>query len=85
MLKFLLYQRFPSFFHFSIVFLFFQDDKERLEKQLHDMAVAVERLENSRQKLLMEVVSDPTPSLFSSCLQSVSSSFLFSWREGVDF
>ncbi|KAI3507693.1 hypothetical protein L1887_22683 [Cichorium endivia] len=32
-----------------------EEDKERLEKQLHDMAVAVERLENSRQKLLFEV------------------------------
>lgn len=33
-----------------------QEDKEKLEKQLHDMAVAVERLESSRQKLLMEVL-----------------------------
>ncbi|KAF5744565.1 WEB family protein [Tripterygium wilfordii] len=31
------------------------EDKEKLEKQLHDMAVAVERLENTRQKLLMEI------------------------------
>ncbi|XWS53079.1 hypothetical protein CRYUN_Cryun11dG0127100 [Craigia yunnanensis] len=31
------------------------EDKEKLEKQLHDMAVAVERLESSRQKLLMEI------------------------------
>lgn len=31
------------------------EEKEKLEKQLHDMAVAVERLENSRQKLLMEI------------------------------
>ncbi|KAL5787519.1 hypothetical protein ACOSP7_004468 [Xanthoceras sorbifolium] len=31
--------------------------KEKLEKQLHDMAVAVERLESSRRKLLMEVQS----------------------------
>ncbi|KAA3456754.1 filamin A-interacting protein 1-like [Gossypium australe] len=31
------------------------EDKEKLEKQLHDMAVVVERLENSRQKLLMEI------------------------------
>lgn len=39
------------------VFLFskLQEDKEKLEKQLHDMAVVVERLESSRQKLLMEV------------------------------
>ncbi|XP_024982283.1 paramyosin-like [Cynara cardunculus var. scolymus] len=29
--------------------------KERLEKQLHDMAVAVEKLESSRQKLLLEI------------------------------
>ncbi|KVH94637.1 hypothetical protein Ccrd_003279 [Cynara cardunculus var. scolymus] len=28
---------------------------ERLEKQLHDMAVAVEKLESSRQKLLLEI------------------------------
>ncbi|MQL81559.1 hypothetical protein Taro_014037 [Colocasia esculenta] len=32
-------------------------DKEKLEKQLHDMAVMVERLESSRQKLLMEIDS----------------------------
>lgn len=32
-------------------------DKDRLEKQLHDMAVVVERLESSRQKLLMEIDS----------------------------
>ncbi|WZZ21631.1 hypothetical protein YC2023_123018 [Brassica napus] len=32
-------------------------DKEMLEKQLHDMAVALERLESSRQKLLMEGMS----------------------------
>lgn len=36
---------------------FTMEDKERLEKQLHDMAVAVERLESSRQKLLMEIDS----------------------------
>lgn len=35
----------------------FQEDKQKLDKQLHDMALAVERLENSRQKLLMEVNS----------------------------
>ncbi|KAF5189001.1 myosin heavy chain-like protein [Thalictrum thalictroides] len=34
---------------------FSKQDKDKLEKQLHDMAVVVERLENSRQKLLMEV------------------------------
>uniref|UniRef100_A0A1D1XCR4 Centrosomal protein n=2 Tax=Anthurium amnicola TaxID=1678845 RepID=A0A1D1XCR4_9ARAE len=32
-------------------------DKEKLEQQLHDMAVMVERLESSRQKLLMEIDS----------------------------
>ncbi|KAG6526203.1 hypothetical protein ZIOFF_016184 [Zingiber officinale] len=32
-------------------------DKEKFEKQLHDMAVMVERLESSRQKLLMEIDS----------------------------
>ncbi|KAJ0987825.1 hypothetical protein J5N97_006181 [Dioscorea zingiberensis] len=32
-------------------------DKERYDKQLHDMAAMVERLENSRQKLLMEIDS----------------------------
>ncbi|KAL3850636.1 hypothetical protein ACJIZ3_012518 [Penstemon smallii] len=36
---------------------FTMEDKERLEKQLHDMAVAVERLESSRLKLLMEIDS----------------------------
>ncbi|XP_071689371.1 uncharacterized protein [Rutidosis leptorrhynchoides] len=33
------------------------EDKERLEKQSHDMAVVVERLESSRQKLLLEIDS----------------------------
>ncbi|XP_031286402.1 GRIP1-associated protein 1 [Pistacia vera] len=33
------------------------EDKEKLEKQLHDMAVVVEKLESSRQKLLMEIDS----------------------------
>ncbi|XP_059289252.1 uncharacterized protein LOC132042739 isoform X2 [Lycium ferocissimum] len=33
------------------------EDKVSLEKQLHDMAVAIERLESSRQKLLMEIDS----------------------------
>ncbi|KAL5973470.1 hypothetical protein ACLOJK_030121 [Asimina triloba] len=32
-------------------------EKEKLEKQLHDMAVMVERLESSRQKLLTEIDS----------------------------
>ncbi|KAL5784160.1 hypothetical protein ACOSQ2_006552 [Xanthoceras sorbifolium] len=36
---------------------FTREDKDKLEKQLHDMAVAVERLESSRQKLLMEIDS----------------------------
>ncbi|KAH0896379.1 hypothetical protein HID58_045947 [Brassica napus] len=35
--------------------VFSVEDKEVLEKQLHDMAVALERLESSRQKLLMEI------------------------------
>ncbi|KAH0860018.1 hypothetical protein HID58_088279 [Brassica napus] len=35
--------------------VFSVEDKEILEKQLHDMAVALERLETSRQKLLMEI------------------------------
>lgn len=34
---------------------FSTQDKDKLEKQLHEMAVMVERLENSRQKLLMEI------------------------------
>ncbi|XP_022148340.1 tropomyosin [Momordica charantia] len=33
------------------------EEKSKLEKQLHDMAVVIERLENSRQKLLMEIDS----------------------------
>ncbi|XP_047330498.1 E3 ubiquitin-protein ligase BRE1 [Impatiens glandulifera] len=33
------------------------EDKERLDKQLHDMAVVIEKLESSRQKLLMEIDS----------------------------
>ncbi|KAF3329083.1 spindle pole body component 110 isoform X2 [Carex littledalei] len=33
------------------------EDKEILEKQLHDMALMVERLESSRQKLLTEIDS----------------------------
>ncbi|XP_055812862.1 uncharacterized protein LOC129882540 isoform X2 [Solanum dulcamara] len=36
---------------------FSEEDKVRLEKQLLDMAVAIERLESSRQKLLMEIDS----------------------------
>ncbi|CAH9073206.1 unnamed protein product [Cuscuta europaea] len=36
---------------------FSMKDKEKLENQLHDMAVAIERLESSRQKLLMEIDS----------------------------
>ncbi|XP_027342110.1 paramyosin isoform X2 [Abrus precatorius] len=31
------------------------EDKQKLDKQLHDMALVVERLESSRQKLLMEI------------------------------
>lgn len=37
--------------------IFSLEDKQRLEQQLHDMAVAVERFEISRQKLLMEIDS----------------------------
>ncbi|XP_017236995.1 uncharacterized protein LOC108210212 [Daucus carota subsp. sativus] len=33
------------------------EDKQRLEQQLHDMAVAIERFESSRQKLLLEIDS----------------------------
>ncbi|GAV78311.1 hypothetical protein CFOL_v3_21779 [Cephalotus follicularis] len=36
---------------------FSMEDKEKLEKKLHDMAIVVERLEISRQKLLMEIDS----------------------------
>ncbi|XP_057953103.1 uncharacterized protein LOC131147615 [Malania oleifera] len=36
---------------------FSMEDKDKLEQQLHDTAVAAERLESSRQKLLMEVDS----------------------------
>jgi chromosome segregation ATPase len=35
-------------------------DREKLENQLHDMALMVERLEGSRQKLLMEIDSQST-------------------------
>jgi len=35
---------------------FSMQDREKLENQLHDMALMVERLEGSRQKLLMEVL-----------------------------
>ncbi|XP_050369606.1 uncharacterized protein LOC126787747 [Argentina anserina] len=33
------------------------EDKDKLEKQMHDMAVVIEKLESSRQKLLMEIDS----------------------------
>ncbi|XP_039830679.1 flagellar attachment zone protein 1-like isoform X2 [Panicum virgatum] len=36
---------------------FSMQDREKLENQLHDMALMVERLEGSRQKLLMEIDS----------------------------
>ncbi|XP_054812001.1 uncharacterized protein LOC129313120 isoform X2 [Prosopis cineraria] len=36
------------------------EDRLKLENQLHDMALAVERLESSRQKLLMEIDSQST-------------------------
>ncbi|EXC10732.1 hypothetical protein L484_025316 [Morus notabilis] len=37
--------------------VFSVEDKEKFEKQLHDMAVVIERLESSRQKLLVEIDS----------------------------
>ncbi|KAK4777683.1 hypothetical protein SAY87_017870 [Trapa incisa] len=37
--------------------VFSVEDKEKLERQLHDMAVVIERLEGGRQKLLMEIDS----------------------------
>lgn len=39
---------------------FSMQDREKLENQLHDMALMVERLEGSRQKLLMEIDSQST-------------------------
>ncbi|KAL1345272.1 hypothetical protein HN51_019044 [Arachis hypogaea] len=36
------------------------EDKQKLERQLHDMALAIERLESSRQKLLLEIDSQST-------------------------
>ncbi|KAK7261518.1 hypothetical protein RIF29_27832 [Crotalaria pallida] len=39
---------------------FTMEDKQKLDEQLHDMALAVERLERSRQKLLMEIDSQST-------------------------
>ncbi|CAA0819946.1 myosin heavy chain-related [Striga hermonthica] len=46
-----------AWFKKTYILLYHLEDKERLENQLHDMAVAVERLESSRQKLLMEIDS----------------------------
>ncbi|CAA2988063.1 Hypothetical predicted protein [Olea europaea subsp. europaea] len=40
------------------------EDKEKLEKQLHDMAVAIERLESSRQKLMIDSQSSEIERLF---------------------
>ncbi|KAF2311906.1 hypothetical protein GH714_027293 [Hevea brasiliensis] len=40
--------------------VFSVEEKEKLEKRLHDMAEAVERLESSRQKLLKEIDSQST-------------------------
>jgi hypothetical protein len=34
--------------------IYYKRKKEKLERQLHDIAVMIERLENSRQKLLAE-------------------------------
>ncbi|RDY10382.1 hypothetical protein CR513_05097 [Mucuna pruriens] len=36
------------------------EEKQKLDRQLHDMALAIERLESSRQKLLMEIDSQST-------------------------
>ncbi|BAT91835.1 uncharacterized protein HKW66_Vig0214630 [Vigna angularis] len=36
------------------------EDKQKLDIRLHDMALAIERLESSRQKLLMEIDSQST-------------------------
>lgn len=41
----------------SLQKIFSNEEKEKLEGQLHDMAVMVERLESSRQKLLAEIDS----------------------------
>ncbi|XP_030503800.2 uncharacterized protein LOC115719054 [Cannabis sativa] len=54
--------------------VFSLEEKEKLEKQLHDMAVVIEKLESSRQKLLVEIDSQSSEieSLFeeNSTLQS---------------
>ena len=50
---------------FLFLFSYLQEEKEKLEKQLHDMAVVIERLESSRQKLLVEVVVTKLPFFFS--------------------
>ncbi|KAI4993858.1 flagellar attachment zone protein 1 [Hordeum vulgare subsp. vulgare] len=42
---------------FAVRKAFSMQDREKLENQLHDMALMVERLEGSRQKLLMEIDS----------------------------
>ncbi|KAM6597220.1 hypothetical protein CsatA_007744 [Cannabis sativa] len=59
-----------AFVHVS----YLQEEKEKLEKQLHDMAVVIEKLESSRQKLLVEIDSQSSEieSLFeeNSTLQS---------------
>lgn len=55
------------FFEFKVLFQPFKEDKVRLEKQLLDMAVAIERLESSRQKLLMEVYPSSSIFVFSFC------------------
>ncbi|KAB5540857.1 hypothetical protein DKX38_013831 [Salix brachista] len=65
----------------SVPKAFTVEEKEKLEKQLHDMAIAVERLESSRQKLLMEIDSqsleieklfEENSSLSSSCQEATS-------------
>ncbi|KAI4383870.1 hypothetical protein MLD38_009664 [Melastoma candidum] len=66
------------------------EDKDRLERQLHDMAVVVERLESSRQKLLTEIDSqsseierlfEENTSLASSCHEAANTAIL--WEKQV--
>ncbi|GLT37703.1 hypothetical protein SLA2020_120060 [Shorea laevis] len=56
------------------------EDKEKLEMQLHDLAVMVEKLESGRQKLLMEIDSQSSEieGLFEE-----NSNLLYSYQEAV--
>ncbi|XP_062085050.1 autophagy-related protein 23 [Humulus lupulus] len=60
--------------------VFSLEEKEKLEKQLHDMAVVIEKLESSRQKLLVEIDSQSSEieSLFEE-----NSSLLSSYQEAL--